>query len=119
VEDNIPHRESGLTSLSTGKQVLKVTTGTVQHMGSEGAGGRALDSFSKEVLIIEEEIFENPKELLDEVTHELAYEVVRDGIKGVPGLNVDAVMKYANDWLESFITEGDRTWEFLRSIGKR
>ena len=67
---------------------------------------------------MEEEAFESPERLLREVTHELAYEAVRDGIVGVPGLNNDAprALQFANDWLERLITDGEKGWEHLRAM---
>jgi hypothetical protein len=106
---------------STGKLNLRVTNGTVKRLGSEGGGGWALDSMSgKEVLILEEAVFENPRKLLSEVTHELVYEAVRDGLNGVPGLGDHAPrgLNFASDWLEGLITQGDRTWELLRGMGR-
>jgi hypothetical protein len=52
--------------------------------------------------------------------HEVVYEAVRDGLDGVPGLGENAPrgLKFANDWLEGLITEGDRTWEILRGMGR-
>jgi hypothetical protein len=106
---------------STGKLHFKVTEGTVKRLGSQGAGGWALDSLSgKEVLIIEEQMFEAPKKLLNEVTHELVYDAVRDGLKGVPALgNESPFLNFAHDWLERVIKEGEPTWNLLRGMGKK
>lgn len=50
---------------STGKLHMRVTEGTVKRLGSQGGGGWTLDSISgKEVLIVEGELFENPRKLL-------------------------------------------------------
>jgi hypothetical protein len=106
---------------STGKLHLRVTQGTVKRLGSMGGGGWALDSISgKEVLILEEQLFENPRKLLEEVTHELAYDAVRDGLNGVPALgNESPILNYAHNWLERVIKDGDRTWELLRGMPTR
>ena len=53
------------------------------------------------------------------MTHELAYDAVRDGLNGVPALGVKAPgLNFAHDWLERVIREGDRTWELLRTMGR-
>jgi hypothetical protein len=106
---------------STGKLHLRVTEGTVKRLGSMGGGGWALDSISgKEVLIIEGELFDNPRKLLNELTHELAYDAVRDGLNGVPALgNESPYLNFAHDWLERVIKEGEPTWGLLRGMPTR
>jgi hypothetical protein len=106
---------------TTGKLHLRVTGGTVKRLGSQGGGGWALDSISgKEVLIIEGEVFENPRKLLSELTHELAYDAVRDGLNGVPALGNDSpYLNFAHDWLERVIKEGEPTWTLLRGMPTR
>lgn len=55
---------------------------------------------------------------LSEVTHELVYDAVRDGLTGVPALgNESPYLNFAHDWLERVIKEGDRTWDLLRGMG--
>jgi hypothetical protein len=105
---------------TTQKSHLKVTQETVKRMGSMGGGGWAVDSLTgKEVLILEEQLFNNPKTLLNEVIHELAYDAVRDGLNGVPALgNESPFLNFAHDWLERVIKDGDRTWDVLRGMGR-
>lgn len=105
----------------TGKLHLRVTEKTVQRLGSQGKGGWALDSISgKEVMIIEGEIFKNPRTLLTELTHELAYDAVREagGVASLRGDSlVSGVNKFAHDWLEHVIKNGNETWGWLQSMG--
>jgi hypothetical protein len=100
---------------------LRVTRQTVKRLGSQDGGGWALDSISgKEVLILKEQLFENPRTLLNEVTHELAYDALRDGLQGVPALGNEApFLNFAHDWLERLIKEGDSTWDLLRTMVPR
>ena len=91
---------------TTNKLYTTVTKGTVERLGSQGFGGWAIDKATgKEVLILEEEVLDNPRQLLSEVTHELSYEAVRDGANGLPALdNESGARNFANDWLELVIT---------------
>ena len=107
---------------ATGKLFLPVNKGSVKRLGSSGEGGWAKDKLTgKEVLIIEKEAVSSPKKFLEEVTHELSYEAVRNAA-GQPALNeLAAALRFSMDWLEMLIKDpnGARVWELLRGMGKK
>ncbi len=108
---------------TTQKSFLKVTKGTPTRLGSEGVGGWALDAISgREVLIVEGEIFRNEARAVTEVTHELAYEAVREGPQlAMPHLDIPpgtGGLRNAMQWLEAVIQHGDQAYETLRSMGQ-
>jgi hypothetical protein len=105
---------------NTGKSFLKVTKGTPTRLGSEGVGGWALDSISgKEVMVIEGDVFRHESQAVIEVTHELAYEAVREGAdRAMPFLNVNAPLCNAMQWLEGYIQHGEIVFESLRDMGE-
>ena len=102
----------------TQKRFLFVTKATVRRVESEGFAGWALHRPSgKEVLILEGEAIRNEGKLLEEVTHELAYEAVREGPGlGVPYLNTDNPMRNAMQWLETVVQHGEEAYVTLRTV---
>lgn len=51
--------------------------------------------------------------------HELAYDVVRDGLSDVPVLGNQSPYDFAHDWMEMIIEEGEPAWDVLRRMGTR
>ena len=98
---------------TTGKTFLKVTHETVESLGSMGGVGWAIDSLTgREVLILDEALFQAPDKFVTEILHELCYEATRE-LQGMPKLAEGAYMN-ANDWLEKTLEHGDRMLKFLR-----
>ena len=99
---------------ATGKTFMKVTNGTVKRLKSMGGGGWAIDPLTgREVLILDESLFQNPKKFVDEVAHELAYEASRTP-GGMPAIAPGVHYESAMEWVENVILYGeDRAFTLL------